>query len=356
MLHDFIIENRAEIIRRCRLKLAARTAPRVTDRELDQGVPLFLDQFVEVVRAASGTTAAMANSASLHGGTLLGQGFSVAQVVHDYGGICQSITELAIETKAAISALEFKTLNLCLDDSIAAAVTEYARLRAEEGSERTGRLAHELNGLLQTLGMAFDMLKSGEVGMGGSTSKIIDRSLIGMRKLVERELVEVRVGSDDIHAQEVVLRDFIEEIEITATMDARACGLGLSVSSVDKDVTLVADRHILSSVVSNLLSNAFKFTRSGGNVALRVEAADARIRIEVADECGGIVNGDAEALFRPYAQRNENQTGMGLGLAICRKGARSHGGDITVRNTAGHGCVFVLDLPRQGPVIAVTNS
>ena len=61
-----------------------------------------------------------------HGRELRLQGFTVSQVVHDYGDVCQSITDLAMERDAPISVDDFRTLNRCLDDAIASAVTEYA--------------------------------------------------------------------------------------------------------------------------------------------------------------------------------------------------------------------------------------
>ena len=61
-----------------------------------------------------------------HGHDLLLQGFTISQVVHDYGDVCQSVTDLAVETDAPISSDDFRTLNRCLDDAIAGAVTEYA--------------------------------------------------------------------------------------------------------------------------------------------------------------------------------------------------------------------------------------
>ena len=347
MLHDFIIENRTEIIRRCRSKLARRAAPRVTDLELEHGVPLFLDQFVEIVRAAAGSSEVMKETATRHGGTLLHQGFTVAQVVHDYGGICQSITELAVETKAAISSRDFQTLNLCLDDSIAGAVTEFGRLRAEEGTERTGRLAHEIGGLLHSASLAFEVLKTGEVGMGGSTSKVVERCFVGLRKLVERELAEVRIGSGVLHPQTIGLHDFIGEVEATAMLEASSRGLAFSVVSLDDSVTVQADHHVLTSVVSNLLQNAFKFTLPGGKVQMRAAASGGRVHIDVEDECGGLASDDIEALFEPYEQANADLSGMGLGLSICRRGARSSGGDILVENLPGVGCIFTLDLPEN---------
>jgi hypothetical protein len=77
----------------------------------------------------------MRADATRHGGEMLRQGFTIAQVVHDYGDICQAITELAVESAVEIDAGEFRTLNLCLDNAIAEAVTEFLRNREQSLSE-----------------------------------------------------------------------------------------------------------------------------------------------------------------------------------------------------------------------------
>ena len=97
MLHQFITENRDEIIARCRAKVLRRTTPPVTAAEIDHGVPLFLNQLVDSLRARLRTNPDIGRTAHLHGHDLLLQGFSVDQVVHDYGDVCQSITDLALE-------------------------------------------------------------------------------------------------------------------------------------------------------------------------------------------------------------------------------------------------------------------
>ena len=144
MLHEFIAVNREEIIRRCRAKVATRSVPPPTEAEIDHGVPVFLDQLVDALRLGLTSSPEIGRSAVQHGHDLLLQGFTVSQVVHDYGDVCQSITELAVETNAPISTEDFRTLNRCLDDAIAGAVTEYGRERnqstldgeAARGSER----------------------------------------------------------------------------------------------------------------------------------------------------------------------------------------------------------------------------
>jgi hypothetical protein len=141
MLHEFVAANRAAIIAGCRERIAGRPVPRPTDIEIEYGVPRFLDQLTESLRAALHANAVpnleIAASAAKHGNEMLHNGFTVDQVVRDYGGICQTITELAIEMSAPITAQEFQTLNLCLDYAIAGAVTEYGRIREREGAERT---------------------------------------------------------------------------------------------------------------------------------------------------------------------------------------------------------------------------
>src|SRR5436190_16924353 len=169
MLCEFIAVNRDEIILRCRAKVARRTVPTPTKAEIDHGVPVFLDQLGEALRLGLNSTPEIAKSALQHGHDLLLQGFTVSQVVHDYGDVCQSITELAVELNAPISTDDFRTLNRCLDDAIAGAVTEYGRQRNQSGidgesargSERLGFFAHELRNLMNTSLIAFEVLKTG---------------------------------------------------------------------------------------------------------------------------------------------------------------------------------------------------
>ena len=95
MLKEFIAVNRDDIIRRCRAKVARRSLPPVTPAEIDHGVPLFLDQLIDVLHARASPTTSIRSSATLHGHDLQLEGLTVGQVVHDYGDVCQSITELA---------------------------------------------------------------------------------------------------------------------------------------------------------------------------------------------------------------------------------------------------------------------
>jgi len=144
VLHEFLESKRGDIIARTKVKVQARPAPRVTDTELTEGVPLFVDQLILTLKG-SVVPEEMNAAATKHGSDMLCRGFTIGQVVHDYGDVCQAVTELAFELNAQITVDEFHTLNRCLDDAIADAVTEYARLReqsrADEETERLGALA-----------------------------------------------------------------------------------------------------------------------------------------------------------------------------------------------------------------------
>ena len=193
-LYDFIGTNRDELIRRCRVKVAKRSAPLATEAEIDHGVPLFLEQLSEELRQGRSKTGQINKSAMEHGHDLLLQGFTISQVVHDYGDVCQSVTDLAVELAAPISSDDFRTLNRCLDDAIAGAVSEYAH---EQDVTRYGA-SQQLQRLTNTAITAFEVLRTGRVGVGGSTGTVVLHSLMAIRDaLVDRPLAEEPTQAQD---------------------------------------------------------------------------------------------------------------------------------------------------------------
>jgi signal transduction histidine kinase len=356
MLHEFVTQNREEIIERCRAKVALRSIPLPSEAELNHGVPLFLNQLVGALRSEGASTLEIDLSAGQHGHDLLLQGFTVSQVVHDYGDVCQTITELAVENNAPISTSDFRTLNRCLDEGIAAAVTMYQRESqqsrladaAQRGNERVGFLVHELRNLVNTAIVAFEVLKTGNVGVTGSTGAVLDRSLCGLRQLIAGSIDEVRFASVVNNRKRILISEFIAEIGASATLEANARGMKLIVLPVQEGLVIEADRQILTAVVGNLLQNAFKFTRPYSTVTLRVGGSAERVLIEVQDECGGLPGAeDGKELFPSFEQRGADRTGLGIGLSFCRWGAEANAGRLYTRNLPDKGCVFTVDLPRS---------
>jgi len=360
MLHAFITDNHDELVARARARVIERRVPRATPSELSHGIPLFLTQLValltETMTRGEEDIARnrMTSSAGAHGQYLLAEGLSIAQVVHDYGNVCQAVTELAAEREVRISASEFRALNRCLDDAIAGAVTEYARARetviAAEGVERLGALAHELRNVLSTAMLSFDAIKRGVAGTGGSTGEMLGRSLGRLRDLIDRALTDIRLDSTLIPREHVLLRDFMEDVEIDATILARARGIDLAVTPVEPDLVVDVDRQVLAGALANLLQNAFKFTRTQTLVSLRAHATAERVYIDVEDECGGLAAGVADDLLGSLDQRSFDPSKLGRGLAIARRAVEANGGELRVRNLPHKGCCFTIDLPRVAKV------
>ena len=372
MMHTFLTNNRDGLITRCREKVAQRPRRQATSEQLRSGVPMFLDQLIRAVRTeqtefpkrsrrpAGQENSALSDplevgvSASLHGRELIALGFGIDQVVHDYGDLCQSITELAFERDALFAVDEFQTLNRCLDSAIADAVTEFTQQRdfivadkqALEMNERLGFLAHELRNALGNATMAYTAMKTGNMVVGGATGAVLERSLVSLRRLIDRSLAEVRItaGSPALH-ERFSLAHFINEVKNTASLEAQARGCLLTVTPVDSRLAIDVDRDLMAAALGNLLQNAFKYTHWHTEVTLRAYASADKIVIDVRDHCGGLAMGNAETMFSPFAQCSNDKTGLGLGLSIARKSVEANGGTLTVCDDPGTGCVFTISLP-----------
>jgi signal transduction histidine kinase len=373
MLHEFLTLHRADLIERCKSKVAERTSANVVDADLRNGVPRFLDQLIKTLqleqtsmpmdsRRVSGPAGGgmpvlseIGASAAQHGNELLNSGFTIEQVVHDYGDLCQAITDLACELGGSIEVDEFRTLNRCLDNAIAEAVTEFSYQRdlgrvgteVRALNEKWGEFAHESRHSLHAALLALAAVKSGKVGLSGPTGNLLERELNSLRHHMDRFLSGVRLAAGmppRYHLTSVA--GFIAELAASASLEAQLHQCDFTVSAVDPELAMDVDRDILSSAVGNLLQNAFRFTRLHSEVSLHVYAAADRIMIDVEDCCGGLPPGDTERMFLPFTQVGANKAGVGLGLSICRRNLESLNGTVGARSIPGKGCVFTIDLPR----------
>jgi hypothetical protein len=214
MLHEFLTTNRRVLISRCRKSVADRFGSTETATTLDHGVPLFLQQLVETLReeqlaGAKAETESMptpaptaiGRSAALHGMELLRLGFSIDQVVHEYGDVCQSVTGLAVEQDVHISTDEFRTLNRCLDNAIADAVASY-------GSASQTSIDHQAETLQQRLLVftadhqrlsdiavkSLAAIQTGNIGASGATGTLLAHTLQELNSLAARCLPEIRLA------------------------------------------------------------------------------------------------------------------------------------------------------------------
>jgi len=373
-MHAFLLHHQDELIARCKSKVAARPSRAATTAQLANGVPLFLRQLIRTLEAEDGGEEAQSilisgpaggdvthlseigAAATAHGNQLLKLGYSVDQVVHDYGDLCQSITDLAVERDEPFAVDEFRTLNRCLDNAIADAVTEFVLQRdatvavqhSADVARRLGFLAHELRNSLHTATLAFTALETGKLAIAGSTGALLKRSLVALSSLINRSLVEVRVRAGEPQRHELfALSDFVAEATAAAALDASSRGCGFVVFPVDGLLAIRGDRERLLSALTNLLQNAFKFTHPGTEVTLKAYAAGDRVFIEVRDHCGGISAETIDKMFAPFTQRSSDRSGLGLGLSIASRNVEADDGTLTAHNRPEAGCGLTISLPRH---------
>jgi hypothetical protein len=379
-LQEFLRLNEELILASTEAKAMQLTGSRAPSDQMKRGLPVFFKQLLDVlerspqepanceidneglVKAAFAADepaiaraagrpydAEVALSAGAHGIELQKLGYTLSHVVHGYGAICQTITELALEKGVAITTAEFRHLNLCLDTAIAGAVTTFQARRLEgdtaRETEHLGFLAHELRNALGIVTVSLGLIRGGTVGFGGSTGQVLDRALKRIRDLVDRSLTEVRLRVDPkVHKESAVLLPLINQIVVSTGPEARVKNLELLID-VDPEMQIDADQYLMFSALSNLVQNAVKYTHAGGTIRIRGRMVGERATIEVEDECGGLGTVTPSDLFKPFEQHNHDHDGLGLGLTIAQRAVELNDGTIGVDDLPDHGCIFRITLP-----------
>lgn len=371
-MHRFLTNNRDELIGRCKAKVAKRPHRAATEEQLKNGIALFLAQLTRTLVAeedgeaweslkisgASGGDAAslsqMGVSATAHGKELLALGYTVDQVVHDYGDLCQAITGLAVEKDAPFTIDEFRTLNRCLDNAIADAVTSFTAERdvdlivthTQASNLRLGLLVHELRTSVVSATLAAAALEKGSLPMSGATGGVLKRSLAALADLVNLTLSEVRRTNSILTPNELFsVAALVAEARDAAAPDAQTRGSAFVVPEVDPQIGVEGNRGRLLAAIANLLQNAFEYTQPETEVTLHAYAAGDQVVIDVKDCCGGLGLGDAQRMFTPFSERHGWQGGTGLGLSIAKESVEADDGVLSVRDVPGTGCVFTISLP-----------
>jgi len=196
----------------------------VTTHELIDGVPLFLSHLCDILgQEAPHVTPRdeleMGKRVARHGDELRAQGFSIAQVVNDYSDTCRAVVDLTFALRRHLGLDGLNTLNRCLDKAIAHAVTEYARhwdITASVAQIRQqGVFPNQHHNRVHAAMLAFEAVKSGGVGVAGRTVQVLDRSLRGLRELIDRTAPEVGLVPGLLPTERLRLLKF-EDVEVNA--------------------------------------------------------------------------------------------------------------------------------------------
>ena len=230
--------------------------------------------------------------------------------------------------------------------------------RAEEANHAKDQflatLSHELRTPLSaTLGWV-RLLRDGKLDAATARRalEVIERNVTAQARLIGDLLDVSRIerGTVELERRPVEMGRLaavaVESIQITAATK----GVGVSIATAG-DTTVLGDGERLQQVVTNLLTNAVKFTPAGGRVTVDVAGGGDSVRLTVADTGKGISADFLPHVFDRFSQAERGTTrahgGLGLGLAIVRHLVELHGGTVRAASAGdGHGATFTVDLPR----------
>jgi PAS domain S-box-containing protein len=240
---------------------------------------------------------------------------------------------------------------------------EAAREAARRKDEFLALLGHELRNPLAPIVTALELMATAHPQFASREREIVDRQVRHMIRLVDDllDLPRLTRGTLTLRLEPLALVDAVEQaIEIAGPLfEARNHRLELA---LPPGLWVSIDPLRFTQLVSNLLTNAAKFTPPGGVVSVRARADGDDAVLEIQDTGIGIAPGDLGSIFEPFIQvarlDDQARNGLGLGLPLVRKLVQLHGGSVDVDSAGlGQGSTFTLRLPRlQSLVIEVPKA
>lgn len=212
-------------------------------------------------------------------------------------------------------------------------------------------LTHEVGNQLTVIKGFAEMLLNGIETLPAETSRKFAEAIVRnaghMADLLETvsDLRKLDLGTMQMHPYELDLVGLVRDTltDLVAVLGDRSVKVVLP-----DEAQVVADPVRTRQVLTNLVSNAAKFTPNSATVVIEVATGDRDVELSVADDGPGIAPHHRDQLFEKFARLGSTVKGTGLGLYLSRALARAQGGDLVLGSEA-HGCRFVLRLPRHSP-------
>jgi signal transduction histidine kinase/ActR/RegA family two-component response regulator len=377
------VDGAADHFRSCKATLLARWRKRVradsslpeqrlrfSDRELEDHLPTLLDSVIEALERKQAGDETIRERGAEHGHTRRLSGYSIEQVIWEFA----IFRKLLRETLEEIASSEpsqnlYAARELILevtDRSEVGSIHQYvqetsrerdaARDALREANDQKDRflavLSHELRNPLSAIRTAIHIV------MGASFSEaqrqrameIIDRQTNFQRRLVDDLLDVNRIsqGKIELKRQQIDLRDPVKNAVETGLPAIESKAIKFQFVGPDREILAYADPVRIEQIVSNLLNNALKFTRSEGSIEVGLTEAEEKATISVRDSGAGVDPSNLDRLFELFSQSDGGPTdaGLGIGLWLAKRLTEMHGG--TIRATSDgpdKGTQLVVQLP-----------
>jgi PAS domain S-box-containing protein len=245
---------------------------------------------------------------------------------------------------------ERRLSDLLAREQAARRASEHARSLREEV---LGLVAHDLRNPVHTILMASGAVL--EIPLAAEEKQkqleLIKRSAWGMERLITDLLDVTRIDAGTFAVKRAPIEVAPIIAEVTASFRERAATAGISLTGmVSPELpSIVADHQRLVQALSNLVSNALRFTNRGGHVEVGARLDGVSVHLTVTDDGAGIASEHLPAVFDRFWQADRTSGGAGLGLAIVKGIVESHGGAVHVDSRVGHGSTFRLTVPALSP-------
>ena len=348
---DFLKQNRDALLAKGEEKVCESlpTVASLTTEQLRDSLGLLLDEILESLEPGRGRLSDRESSpiARGHGAQRQVLNTAIADLVREYYLFLESAAELASDERTSLGPAGLLAFTKALFSATADAVAEYVRRQEQQQRqadfEYFAFVAHELRNPLSSTKLAWELLvRKREIDP--RRVEVINRGLGRLAELIDNSITRSRIGTGvEVRREPVAVDELVSEAQDDSTIDAET--KNIRVVAAASGHVVAADHRLLRSALTNLLRNAIKFTREGGQVAVRSRLAEGRVLIDVEDECGGLPPDRAEWLFAAFEQAGRDRSGFGLGLAISKQAIEAHGGTLSVKDVPGKGCVFTIDLP-----------
>lgn len=223
--------------------------------------------------------------------------------------------------------------------------------------EFLSNVSHELRTPLTSILAFVETLEDGAIDDQVNNQRflsVIRKNAERMHHLIDDilELSSIEAGQITIEPKNVLLSPLVNEILVNLSSKANERKIKLE-NKVEADKTVLADKIRLEQMLTNLIDNATKFSRSEGKVTINLEEKESVYLINIADEGEGISSEHLQRIFERFYRtdraRSREIGGTGLGLAIVKHLARLHGGEVSVVSHLGKGSIFTIELPKVSP-------